>query len=266
MEIATCGHPATLTEPEQREVTRLAVETGLRLMQHGAESALVENLVRRLVAGLGVPGAEVALMANAIVVTTLSQGHCITTVRRNEDRGINMHVVTEVQRAVLDVEAGAIDAAAYRARLAEIAAKRYPRWLTSVMIGLSCGCFARLLGADWEGCGVVVIAASVAMRVRLLLAGLHFNPLLNFFVTAFVATSVSGQAALHSLGRTPKLAMAASVLMLVPGFPLINSVADMVKGYVNTGLARGMNAVLLSASACAGVVLAMGIWGVWAWL
>ena len=98
----TTPHP--ISEPQQREVTRLAVETGLVLLQHGAESALVENLSRRLALSLGVPRAEVALLANAVVVTTLGEGHCITTVRRNEDRGINMHVVTEVQRAMLDAE------------------------------------------------------------------------------------------------------------------------------------------------------------------
>ena len=56
-------------------------------------------------------------MANALTITTLSVDHCITTVRRNEDRGINMHIVTEVQRAMLDVEAGELDCASYRARI-----------------------------------------------------------------------------------------------------------------------------------------------------
>ncbi len=266
MDPATAGTPAPHTESLQREVTRLSVETGLTLLQHGAESALVENLTRRLALALGVPRAEVALLANAVVVTTLSEGHCITTVRRNEDRGINMHMVTEVQRAVLDAEAGRLDAAGYRERFAGIKPLRYPRWLTSVVIGLSCACFARLIGADWASCGVALVAAGVAMAVRLTLVRLHFNPLVNFFTTAFVATSIAGQGAIQKIGEKPQVAMAACVLLLVPGYPLINSISDMVKGYINTGLARGMYAVLLSAAACAGILLAMNVWKVWAWL
>jgi uncharacterized membrane protein YjjP (DUF1212 family) len=258
--------PRQLTEPQQREATRLCVETGLMLLQHGAESALVENLSRRLALALGVPRAEVALLANAVVVTTLSEGHCITTVRRNEDRGINMHVVTEVQRAVLDAEDGRLDATGYRERFDAVKPLRYPRWLVSVLIGLSCACFARLIGADWTSCAVAFVAAGVAMGVRLTLVRLHFNPVVNFFVTAFVATSVAGQGAIYKIGGTPQVAMAACVLLLVPGYPLINSISDMVKGYINTGLARGMYAVLLSAGACAGIVLAMSVWKVWAWL
>lgn len=97
---------AALSEPEQRAITRLCIETGLTLMQHGAESALVETVTRRLGLALGVERVEIALMSNALVVTTLSERHCITTVRRNEDLSINMHMVTETQRAMLEVEAG----------------------------------------------------------------------------------------------------------------------------------------------------------------
>lgn len=57
-----------------------------------------------------------------------------------------MHMVTEVQRAMLDVEAGRLDVTGYEARLAAIRPLRYPRWLVSLMIGLSCACFAELAG------------------------------------------------------------------------------------------------------------------------
>jgi len=134
------------------------------------------------------------------------------------------------------------------------------------MIGLSCACFARLAGADGTGCVVAGGAAGVAMLARFALTALHFNPLVNFFVTAFVATSVAAQGLIYGLGAQPKVAMATCVLLLVPGYPLINAVSDMVKGYINTGVARGMFAVLLSAAACGGVLLAMMVWRVWGWL
>ncbi len=263
-------------EPVQREITRLCIETGLMLLQHGAESALVESLTRRLGLSLGVRSVEVAIMANALTVTTLSENHCITTVRRNEDRGINMHMVTEVQRAVLMVEDGKLDATGYRLRLERIMPHKYPRWVVALMIGLSCACFARLAqmslpgasgqGWDWVGLGLTFAASASAMAVRQWFAARHFNPLVNFFTTAFVATSIAGQGVIYKLGPNPKIAMASCVLLLVPGFPLINSISDMVKGYINTGLSRGMMAVLLGASTSAGIILAMTVWNVWGWL
>ncbi len=258
--------PRQLAPAEQQEVTRLCVESAVMLMQHGAESALVETVARRLGEALGVERIEVAIMANAITLTSLHEGRCITTVRRNQDHGINMHVVTEVQRAMLEAEEGRLGCADYRTRLAAIRPYRYPRWLVALAIGLSCACFARLAGADLTSCAVVFVASSAAMAVRQQVAAFHFNPLVTFFVSAFVATSITGWAAILRIGATPRPAMAASVLLLVPGFPLINSVADMVKGYINTGISRGMMAILLSLATCGGILLAMTVWRVWGWL
>ncbi|HBY5561642.1 TPA: hypothetical protein MIY09_21690, partial [Klebsiella pneumoniae] len=54
-------------------------------------------------------------------------------------------------------------------------------------------------------------------------------------------------------------------LLLVPGFPLINAVADMFKGHINTGLARWAIASLLTLATCIGVVMAMTVWGLRGW-
>jgi uncharacterized membrane protein YjjP (DUF1212 family) len=256
--------PSTpLAHEDQREITRLCVQTALLLGQHGTESAVIENMARRLGLSLGVDQVEAGVFASAIILTTLSERHCITTVRRSEDRGINMHVVTEVQRAVLAVEAGELDGKSYRARLEGITPNHYPRWMVAVAIGLSCASFARLAHADWIGCGVVAVASGLGMTLRQLVARLHFSPLVNFFVTAFFITSIAGLSNPLRLGSTPKIVVASSVLLLVPGFPLINGVSDMVKGYWSSGMARLVYATLLATACCTGMLLAMSLWSLW---
>jgi len=256
----------TATPPDPMDIAPLCAETALRLLQHGAESALVESLTRRVGLALGAERVEVALMANAVTVTARIRGRSKTTVRRNEDRGINMHVVMEVQRLVLEAESGRIDRVVYRERLLAVQPLHHPRWLVAVMVGLSCACFARLNHADWAACGLVAVASGLAMVARQLLAHLHFSPLIVFGATAFVATSVTAIGFVYDFSQTPRVAMAASVLLLVPGYPLINSVSDMVKGYINPGISRGMFALLLSGATCTGIVAAMSLWKIWGWL
>ncbi|MBW8780782.1 MAG: threonine/serine exporter ThrE family protein [Verrucomicrobia bacterium] len=257
---------------DQREITRLCAQTGVMLLQHGAESALVESVARRLGLALGMDSLEVALMANGITVTTICEGRCHTTVRRNIDRGINMHVVTEVQRTMLLAEEKQLDLAGVGRRLGEIQPFRYPRLLVSVMVGLSCAAFARLGllarggEADFGTFLLTFIASGVAMQVRQYLAHLHFNPLVNFAAAAFVATSIAAQGVIHGWVDSPKVAMSACVLLFVPGFPLINAVSDMVKGYINTGISRGVMAVLLLLACCGGIICAMTAWNTWTWL
>lgn len=256
----------------QREITNLCARAGGMLLQHGAECALVESVTRRLGLALGLDGVEMALMANGFTLSTFCHGNCDTTVRRNQDRGINMHVVTEVQRTMLLAEEGKLDAAGVSQRLDSIAAFRYPRWLVSVMVGLSCVAFARLgllarnAEANLATYLFTFLASGAAMHFRQYLASLHFNPLVNFAAAAFVATSIAAQGVIHGWVDNPKIAMSACVLLFVPGFPLINVMSDMVKGYINTGISRGLMAVLLLLACCSGIVVAMTVWDAWTWL
>lgn len=251
---------------QQRDITRLCIQCALLLLQHGAESMVVEKLSSRLGVALGVDSVESSISANAIVLTTIMQGHCLTTTRNNIDRGINMHVVTEVQHVVIMAEHNLLDVAGVEKRLAHIKPLRYPRWMMVTVVALSCGCFSRLNGGGWDAFLVTLIASGLAMYVRQILTGRRFNPLINFCITAFVATSASGLLMkLPLFQQTSTVAMAASVLLLVPGFPLINAVADMFKGHVNTGLARWMVASLLTLSTCIGVVMALAVWGLRGW-
>ncbi len=259
-------------ESEQGEITRVCALTSVMLLQHGAESALAESVARRLGLSLGMDEVEIALMVNGVTITTVHRGRWRTIVRRNIDRGLNMHVVTEVHRTMLLAEEGRIDLAGVISRLNEIKPFRYNRWLVSLMVGLSCAAFARLIllskgePIDWGVCLLTFAASGVAMHVRQIFAHRHFNPFVNFAAAAFVATSIAAQGVIHGWGVNPKLAMSSCVLLFVPGYPLINSVSDMVKGYVNTGIARAAFAVLLLLASCGGIVLAMTVWKTWTWL
>ncbi|MEJ2765825.1 threonine/serine exporter family protein [Photobacterium sp. MCCC 1A19761] len=258
--------PRVLTEPAQREISRLAVLAGQRLLQHGAESTLVTDVTSRLGLALGVESVEVSLSPSSMVITTLSQGRCITTTRRCQDRGINMQVVTEIQRVCIMAERGVLGVEEVHQRLNRIQPLRYNRWLVVAMIGLSCASFSRLAGADWPVFWLTFVASAIGMTVRQEIGHRHFNPLVNFGITAFVTTLISGLGVVWQIGEAPFLAMASSVLMLVPGFPLINAVADMVKGYVDMGIARWVMASLLTLSTSMGIVAAMNILGVWGWI
>lgn len=250
---------------KQRSVSRLVAQAGQMLLAHGAESTLVGDIMRRMGAACGMSEVEVSLSASSLALTTVYDSHCITTARRCPDRGINMRVVTQVQRICIMMEKGILDYSLAQKKLNQISPERYNRWLVVVMIGLSCAAFARLAGGDWTVFAMTFIASAVGMIVRQEIGHRHFNPLVNFAVTAFVTSTISTQAVIYQLGNKPTIVMASSVLMLVPGFPLINAVADMLKGYINMGIARFVMASLLTLATSLGIVAAMSLTGVWGW-
>ncbi|WP_428772861.1 threonine/serine exporter family protein [Vibrio sp.] len=253
-------------QSKQRAISRLVAKAGQMMLAHGAESTLVGDIMRRIGLASGMSEVEVALSANALTVTTLMNDHCITTTRSCADRGINMRVITQIQRICIMMEKGILDYDLAKKKLDAISPERYNRWLVVWMIGLSCASFSRLAGGDWSVFAMTFIASAVGMVVRQEIGHRHFNPLLNFAMTAFVTTLISAQAVIFAIGNLPTVVMASSVLMLVPGFPLINSVADMLKGHINMGIARFVMASLLTLATCLGIVGAMGVTGVWGWM
>ena len=257
-----------LSAEAHEEITRMAVWAGQLLLQHGAETTLVESAIHRLGCALGCDWVDAAITANAIVITTTSNERFVTKARRVVDRGIDMRRVSDVERLCVMAEKKIIDLAEVRRRLRFISdrARPYNRYLVVVMIGLSCAAFSRLAGGDWPVFAITFIASAVAMLVRQEIAHKHFSPLINFTVAAAVATSIAALAPAFSLGDKPQLAMVASVLLLVPGFPFMNAISDMVKGHVNVGLARWTFALLLSTCVALGILLAMNLTGVWGWI
>ncbi|MDH3001009.1 hypothetical protein A1D23_11155 [Chelonobacter oris] len=256
---------AALSQAEQQEITRLCVHTALLLLQHGAESTLISQIATRLGKALGVESVEVALTANAVVLTTLHQGHCITTARRNQDHGINMHVVTEVQHIVIAAEHHIYDSAVVRKKLYNIKPLKYNRYYVSFMVGLSCASFAHLAGGDALICLITFLASCSGMFVRQALASRHYNPMIVFAATAFVATCISGLSLRFGLGNDAQIAIASSVLLLVPGFPFINALSDILKGYTNMGIGRWALATVLTFGACVGIVFALSLLNISQW-
>ena len=256
-----------LDEAAQHEVTRLCVLSALLLLQYGAESNLVVGVSTRLGYALGASRVECTLTANSIVLTTVFDSYCITTARRNVDRGVNMTVVSGVQRIMLAAEEGKLDRVGVHEALERVQQQTrvYHPWLVLLLVAVSCACFARLSGGSWAVCALTFAASVCGMRVRQWLGGLHFNAMLVFMATAFVTSLVAGLGLRVQMGNDAHIAMASAVLMLVPGFPLINSLSDVLKGFMNMGIGRWALATVLTLGSSLGIVMALAVLGIDSW-
>jgi uncharacterized membrane protein YjjP (DUF1212 family) len=246
----------------QNDITRLVVRCAQLLLAYGAESDLVEEISQRLGKALGLASIELSISSNALVLTSLVHGRCITTTRRIRAHGINMMVICELQRICILAEKGIYGANEVRRRLAHIKPKTYPAIAVVPMIGLSCASFCHLFDGDMIASIITFFASSIGMIVRLFFASRHFNLLVNFSITAFVITAVAQIGYIWPITTTPQATMAASVLMLVPGFPLINAISDMVKGHMNVGISRWGHATLLTLASVIGITIAMQMGGI----
>lgn len=258
------GSGSPLTYEELRDIIDLALWAGQLLLQYGAETQRVEDTVSRLGTSLGCDRMNILVSPNAMVITTISGEEFRTKIRRVRSLAVNMNVVHAVNSLTRRVAAGELDRVQVRAELERISAlpPHYNRWLVVFMVGLACAAFSQLFGGDWPIFGVTFVSAAVAMVVRQELTRHHFNALVIVVTTAFVAGLLASSATLLQLGAEPQLALAASVLLLVPGVPLINAVEDLIKGHMVTGLARGITGLLVSLGIALGLLMAMRLVGI----
>lgn len=253
-----------LSREELRDIIDLALWAGQLLLHYGAESQRVEEVVHRLGTGLGCDWMDILVSPNVIVATTISGEEFRTKVRRVVNFAVDMSVVAAVNDLSHRVRSGELDRFGVRKELECIdsMAPQYNRWLVIMMVGLACGAFSRLFEGDGAVFLVTFLAASTAMLVRQELTRRYLNTFLVVIATAFIAGFIASLATVWKLSDEPQLALAASVLLLVPGVPLINAAEDIIKGHMVTGIVRAIHGGLISLGIAMGLLIAMGIMGI----
>lgn len=254
-----------ITYDEQSKITRAIIRAATLMLEFGAESRLVEQTAQRMGTALGVRSVEISLIPSAIVLTTLTSNQSVTTTRRAHHKPINMSIVYDVQKICIDLEKNPYSVETVIQQLKDIQPNYYNRWLIVVMVGLACASFAYLRGADWTAFGITLLASSIGMFIRQELAKRQFILIITFGITAFFVTLIASLSYINNISATPNIALSSSVLLLVPGFPFVNSFLDAMKGYLSMGWGRWMQASLLTLATSMGIIFAMSILNIKGW-
>ncbi len=252
-----------LSREELRDVIDLALWAGQMLLEYGAETDRVEETVHRLGTGLGLDWMDILVSPNAIVVTTISGEEFRSKVRRVVRIGVDMTRVTAINALSRHVESGDLDRAQVRGYLQRVSrhSPHYNRWLVVLMVGVACVAFGALSGSDWEAGIVIFVASTIGMILRNEMLSRVVNPFLLVTIVSFVASLIASLGSTLAGSETGDIALVSSVLILVPGVPLISAAADMLKGHMVTGMARGLNSLLTALAIALGMMLALWLVG-----
>lgn len=247
-----------------RDVIDLSLWAGQLLLHFGADTQRIEETVHRLGTGLGADWLDILVSPNAIIITTSSGQEFRTKVRRVVNMGVNMTVVDEINRLSRQIEAKEVDRSQARQALDRISTMKpqYNRWLVVGMVGLACAGFSRLFGGDSGAFFITLLAASAAMWVRQELHQRHFPPFVVVLFTSLTAGLLASLAYRWDLSQTPQHALAAAVLLSVPGVPLINSTTDLLGGHLVTGVIRGINGGIIVLMLALGLLMAIELAGI----
>lgn len=116
-------------------------------------------------------------------------------------------------------------------------------YLILLLVGLANASFCRLFGGDLGAVVVVFISTILGFFLRQQMQRRKINHFIVFTLSAFVTSLCASSALMFDV--TAEIAIATSVLFLIPGVPLINGVIDILEGHTLTGGSRLIQAFLL---------------------
>jgi uncharacterized membrane protein YjjP (DUF1212 family) len=254
------------THSELGGVLRVTMRFGVLMLRSGAASFRTDESMRRLAESLGVGRLDAYVTPTGVIATAYSGREHRTQIMKVPALGVDMNRVVELEMLSRRVPPDATPEQIEK-RLDEIEAmgSLYKRWQIILAVGLACGGFALIIGGGPLEFIAAVCGASAAQTLRIRLNRLHINPIPVTAICAALATAISfGLAQLSvrigpALGLTPipRLGVIASVLLLVPGVPLVSSIIDITHLDLVSSTARGVYAMVLFVSIGIGMLIVL---------
>lgn len=132
-------------------------------------------------------------------------------------------------------------------------------WMLVVLVSIANASFCRLFSGDIMAMCAVFIATFVGFRLKQVMTRYKVNFKITVLTCAFISSVITALSGFCGIGHTPEIAVATSVLYLVPGIPFINSFCDFLDGHYLCAFGRLMHAVIilccLSIGLCAGMAV-----------
>lgn len=240
-------------------ILQTSLDFGVRVQMAGGYTARVRDSVTRVAKNLGADKAEPWVSSSSVGLVVHRGGWSRTSVRNTPMFGVNFTELSSLSQLAKHSAGTTVDDV--QAELAALASeqKRYPMWLVLIMLGVSCGSFAAIFGADPAGIALAAAAGWAGAVTRYLLHHRHFKPFIYCLFAALVSASVVS--AFNGLTANYDSAVIASILFLIPGVPLLNGTADLLTSNYLNGLVRLTRAAVIITGAALGLALALALWG-----
>ncbi len=250
---------------EAQDLANFILDVGVTLMSSGAHCGRVWRNCKRIAEHWGFdlqfnPNFT-GLLVN--VQDLQNKANMATCYRTSPPHNVHFEKITLISHLSWQISSGALSLEQAQKKFADIqSVKPYNHHLVTLAIGVACACLCLIAGGGWMDAAFVFVASSLGAIVRYFMLRKKFNSFLSFIFASIVTTLISGINTLLGNGETSQIAMATAVLYLVPGVPLINSVIDLLEGYLQSSLARSLFAASILCSIATGMTIGILLLGI----
>ena len=241
---------------------------GVVMLQSGNTAVRTRKWIDVIAPKLGFEALATIVSLDSITMSVRHQGDWLTAMRQLGPPGINVSRIAQLEALArtLRPENAQADIAAGLAKI-EAAVPQYSFMQIAVAVGLASGSFAFLNGAAPPEMIAATIGGACGQSLRLWLAHRRFN---QYGTAALSAIAASGMYVLAASAGSHlgfhfaqyPAGFIASVLFLVPGFPLIAALFDLLQYQTLAAVSRFAYGLMLLLAVAFGLSLVVGIAGV----
>lgn len=247
-----------------QELSNFLLDFATTLMAVGSHTSRVVRNVARIADSFGY-GVDMTVFQRNITMTIKHRDDYSirrTYVRRIPASALNFRIISDLSSLSWDTYDHHLELAEIQKRYSRVITRPpLSRWLVLILVAFANAAFCRLFGGDVMAMGLVWTATLTGFFVRQELMRRHVNHMVVFVVCSFIASLVAGLGFRYQLGDTEDIALGTSVLFLIPGVPLINSIIDILEGHVLVGWSRAINAFILIICIALGLSMTLLILG-----
>ena len=246
-----------------KEVEEMLLDVGTLLMSNGASTGRVRITVNRIAEALGYD-VELLITSRSLMLTVTEENGSdyTSSVRRTPPHGVNFRLVSGISRMSWRIIEDKLSLEQINEEISRLTSlPHYPRLVVLSLVALAGASFCRLFGGEGWELVVTFVASFFGLYIRQEAIKKRFNPYLAIAFASFAASMVAGLSVKLGIGDSPEHALATSVLFLIPGVPLINSLTDLIDGNTLNGIVRGINGFIIAFAIALGLMFAMQIYG-----
>ncbi|MBX3085655.1 MAG: threonine/serine exporter family protein [Anaerolineae bacterium] len=265
--------PREMNAQELADVLRVTLRFGTLLLRSGTTSSRVDEAMSRVALVLGVERIDNYVTPTGIITSVYSGREHRTQITHSTALSVDMNRVCELELMSRNLNAtSTVESVNAAIEKIEKKPSLYTPLVVVIGTGLACGALALILGGGALDFVAATIGAGLAQYTRHTLVKAKIRAIPMTVMAAFVATLVSWillrflhpivQPALDSIGMMAtngKAGIVASVLVLIPGVPMITAFLDLIRFDLLAGMARGVYAFILVVCIALGM-LAVLIW------
>ena len=250
------------THEHLKGLCRFLSEYAAKLLSSGTTTIRTEKNVVRIAESYGAL-ADFAVLPNEIMLTLWDQNreHSYTVNCKISETSLNFDAITRLSALSWKIADNSLPLdEAWKEYETILKVPRLPFPLVTFLVGCANASFCRLFDGDWAAMGIVFVATVCGFFLkREMIVKQNLNVQLSIIASSCLSAIISCAGYVFGWSGTPDIALATSVLWLVPGIPFINAMSDLIYGHYVCCLSRFIQAVITTISLSLGLCLALMI-------